>query len=171
MLDVYYPKALHVTGAIVRAQNDGRLPPPDTSRIGSTGKQRELIDAMAYQKVVKAITALGSQLSLLSSEDQQEEFSLVLAESALWSRFTLIGKQSLIAIDAGSAGDGDIVIVTGEPVVYAIVDGDLTLSDAIVSDMARLYGDQEKIDQFMMSFGKLGKQAHTNTKEIGHELW
>ena len=159
MLDVYYPNALHVTGAIWRAQNDGRLSPPDTSLIGATGTQRDLIDAMAYQRIVKAITALGTQLSLLSSEDQQEEFSLVLAESALWSRFTLVGKHSLIAIDAGSPGDADLVIVTGEPVIYSMVRGDLTLSEAFTAGMAKVYGDQKKIDQFMVSFGKVGEQA------------
>ena len=164
MLDVYYPNALHVTGAIWRAQNNGRLSPPDTSRIGATGKQRDLIDAMAYQRIVKAITTLGAQLSLLSSEDQQEEFSLVLAESALWSRFTLVGKHSLIAIDAGSPGGADLVIVTGEPVVYSMVRGDLTLSDAFTAGMAKLYGDQKKIDQFMVSFGKVGEQAQPTSK-------
>lgn len=155
-LNWIYPESLHVRGAIWAAQQDGSLPPLDKERITAWGERRQELEAMAYQKTVSIIRALGRAMKERTPEDRVENFSLVLAETALWSQFTVTSRHDLVAIDVGSAADDDLVIVTDEAALYAIGAGSLSLSDAVASGMMKLYGREEQENSFLKLFGSIG---------------
>jgi hypothetical protein len=158
ILNWFYPNSLHVTGAIWKAQQAGELPWPDTERMMATGPYRKALDAAAFGKIQQALRNLGAAMGQMTPGDHTERFSLVLVEQALWSRFTLGRTWQGVVIDAGGPGDVGLVVVTGEPVIHAMVRGDLALSAAVGSGMVKLYGDTGLIDQFLSTFGGIGNK-------------
>ena len=90
---------------------------------------------------------------------------MVLVEQALWSRFTVNQTFQGVVVDAEGPGDKDLVVVTGDPVIHAMVRGNLTLSVAVASGMVKLYGEPERIDRFVTTYGDIGNLSHDNPKE------
>jgi hypothetical protein len=67
-------------------------------------------------------------------------FSMVLIRVMLWTRFEPAGATLNMEVHAaGPAGD-DVVIVTDEPVIGALLDGRLTAEQARQLGLVRLYG-------------------------------
>ena len=162
VLNWIYPNSLYVTGAIWRAQQEGKLPPPDTARITARGKRRQILDAMAYQKAERAIRALGAELGETTPDGRVGKFSIVLVETVLWTRFRLSSKHKLVAVDVGGPSDGDLVVVTGEPALFAMRNRTLPLSTAVESGFVRLYGRPEQVDDFLKTYGALGSPPTSN---------
>lgn len=163
MLNWIYPNSLDVTGAIWRAQQEGLLPPPDTSRITARGKRREILDAMAFQKTERTIRALGAELGNMTPDGQVGRFSFVLVETALWTQFTVSTKHKLVAVNVGSPRDDDLVVVTGEVALFAMGRGALSLSTAVESGFVKLYGPPEQITHFLEMYGAIGGPTSSAT--------
>ena len=159
VLNWMYPDSLHVHAPIWRAQEDGLLPAPDNARLMAGGEQRKFLDAVAYRKTDRALRALGAAIGNLSAAGQPERFSMVLVESALWAQFAVGPQEQILDIDAGGPNKGDLVAVTGEPVIYAIREGKLTLAEAVESEMIKLYGEPGEIDRFLAAYGDVGTET------------
>lgn len=158
VLNWLYPNSLHVYAPIWRAQEAGALPPYEISRWVATGSERKLLDALAYEKVDRALRALGAGIGETAADKWMQQFSLVLVESALWTRFAVSHIQQIVDVNMSGPGEGDLVVVTGEPVIFAIGKGKLTLSAAFDSEMLKLYGEPEQIDNFLVAYGTVGSQ-------------
>lgn len=155
-LNWHYPDSLHVTGAIWDAQQAGTLPMPDKERIVARGKQRELLELVAYQKTRRSIRALDAAIHKVDVEHSSETFSLVLVETALWSNFKNGENRKPVAVDVDGPGDGDLVVVTGEVALLAIASGTLDLSHAVGEGLVKLYGAPEQVTFFLKQYGTIG---------------
>jgi hypothetical protein len=166
VLNWMYPDSLHVHAPIWEAQEAGVLPQYDKSRMLASGAQRKFLDAVAYRRTDRALRALGAAIGRLSAGGQPERFSMVLVESALWAQFAVSPEQQILDIDAGGPNQGDLVAVTGEPVIYAMRKGRLPLAEAVESGMIKLYGKPVEIDRFLSAYGDVGAQAMPDPKGL-----
>ena len=153
-LNFTYPNALHVTGAIWTGQQAGILPMPDRERLQATGKRRKTLDTRAYWKTTRALHSLGGAFDTIKGE--QIPKAVVLVETALWARY---GRVNEIELHAVGAQAGDLVIVTGAPVLDTIKLGKLTISRALKNGYLRLYGTSEQQQAFLAAHGTIGESA------------
>lgn len=156
ILNWYYPDSLHVTGAISDGQRVGELPPIDKRRILAKGRDRVALDLQVYRQITEDLRAMGAALQKMTPPGQAFSFSLVLVESALWSRLIITDRHVLPAIDVASPAEGDLVVVTGQPVLAAIRSGMLTLDAGIEKGMIKLYGEPEQKVELRQHYGQLG---------------
>lgn len=159
VLNWMYPDSLHVHAPIWRAQAAGLLPPYDKFQPKVASAQQRFLDAVAYRKTEQALSAFAVEAGRLNTDSSPRRFSMVLVERALWAQFTVSGGQPSLNIDAGGPKQGDLVAVTGEPVLYGMQRGRLTLAEAVESGMIKLYGEPEAINGFIAEYGSLGAQA------------
>ena len=142
-----YPNSLHVRSAIWQAQAQGKLP---------------AYEAVTYQETERVLKVLGSRFSKLNTDDQAQGFSVVLVETVLWSQFNPRGSEHKMAIDTDGPIVGDLVVVTDEPVLYAVETEELSLSMAVESGLMKLYGDSEQINNFLNVYGVIGAQTQAS---------
>ncbi len=159
-LNFTYPNALHVTGAIWTGQQAGILPMPDRERLQATGKKRKILDTQAYWKTTRALHSLGGAFDIVTGE--QTPKAVVLVETALWARYSGQGEIELHAVGAQA---GDLVIVTGAPVLDTIKRGKLTISRALNSGYLRLYGTPEQQHAFLAAHGTIGERALPDVRQ------
>jgi hypothetical protein len=153
MLNWLYPNSLHVYAEIWRAQRAGELPSPDAAQ-GSPDQRAP--DLIAFEQAAHALKTLGDRFGSAASDVTSERFSLVLVESVLWTQFEFSGADQRVDIDASGPAKDDLVLVTGEPVLYAMESNTLTLSSAVETGLLKLYGDQARIEHFLSVFGDVG---------------
>lgn len=146
-LNWIYHNCLHVRSAIWQAQAQGKLP---------------ACEAVNYQETERVLKVLGSRFSKLNTDDQTLSFSVVLVETVLWSQFQLSDSQLKMSIDTDGPLVGALVVVTDEPVLYAVETQELSLSIAVESGLVKLYGDPEQINKFLNVYGAIGDQSLTS---------
>lgn len=159
ILNWVYPNSLHVRGAIWNAQEAGELPYPEADRVTAGGSDDNSPDIVAFQETERVLRALCAGLSEMTPDERKERFSLVLVETVLWSQFTLSGTQNKVDVDTDGPIVGDLVVVTDEPVLYAMVEGSLALSTAVKSGLVKLYGQPEQVNHFLELYGTIGGKA------------
>ena len=152
MLNLHYPDALHVDGAVWSAQQAGLLP-LDLKRFQATGSERKILDARAYHETQKALYALGASFEQVSPQVARPGVSVVLTQTMLWTHYPAGGgtKPHLSGPEPG-----DLVVVSDAPVVRTIADGGLRVTEAMEKGLIRLYGTSEQQRAFMNSYGELG---------------
>ena len=141
MLNWVYPNSLHVHWPIWQAQAEGKLPSADT---------------LSFQETERVLKVLSSRFGKLTPADRLERFSMVLVETVLWSQFTVAGSQCEVAIDVEDPIIGQLVVVTDEPVLYALEKDSLALSVALESGLVKLYGQPEQVSNFLDLYGTVG---------------
>jgi len=170
ILNLHYPDALHVNGAVWSAQEKGLLP-LDRKRLQATGAKRKLLDTRAYLETQRALYALGASFERAHPEDTRPGMALVLTETMLWTRYPAGGGIEPHVTDPES---GDLVVVTDEPVVRTIADGQLTVTEALEKGLIRLYGSPEQELGFAERFGDFGAEplpAVDDRKLLRATLW
>ncbi|CTQ55345.1 hypothetical protein LP7551_03886 [Roseibium album] len=152
LLNHYYPNSLHVSGAIWAAQRDGILPMPDRKRLTAIGKERQDLDLRALQNAVRAIVSIDEELHPRLTATNLNA-SIVLVERYLWARFA---SDRELAVHVDGATKGDLVIVTDEPVVTALVAGRMTFEKAQELGVLKFFGTKNQIASFIDSASGLG---------------
>ena len=160
-LNVTYPNALYVTGAIWSAQQAGLLPMPDPKRLRATGNERRRLDAKAYFEAINSLQSLGAAFNLFPNNETSK--AVVLVETALWTRYSEGGQTEFHA--AGPRKE-DLVIVTGTPVIHAIKRGNMPIGRAYKSGYLRLYGSPEQKNVFLAAYSNVGKTQLPETKSV-----
>ena len=138
MIDWAYPKSLHVISAVWRAQLDGVIAgsaqiKPTPSIVGN------------YAASAHVLRRLGKKISAQQAAPARPSFSLVLIGSVLWSRFSTSGDRSEPQIHTGGPAAGDVVVVTDEPVIEALLNGRLAADAAENRGLIRYYGTQADV--------------------------
>jgi hypothetical protein len=139
MLNWSYPDALHVRTAVWMAQRDGAiartepLDPDDPlpARMRQTLRLRE---------TVAALTAVRDRIAGALDGRPTPAFSIVLIGPLLWTRFVPAAGTLQVEVHSAGPAGGDVVIVTDEPVVGALLDVRLTPREARESGLVRFYG-------------------------------
>jgi hypothetical protein len=137
-----HPSAVDVASAIEAAEQAGTLE--------SRSLAAPLASLVGYHRTVKQIERLRDQLS---SADRRRSaplaFSLLLIESALWSRF--MPELTGIALNIHTPGPerGEPVVLTAAPVIRAVLDGRLSASEALNRGLIRV---EAAIDEKLVLF-------------------
>lgn len=129
-LSVAHPSSLPVAMAIASAVAAGRLQP--------------LPDAPPQLALLRATFALRSATAMLDpSAAGLPPVAVVLVEAHLWSRTTSGPGGPQFAAHVAGPGDGDVVLVTGEMALRALLAGQLSWDAALASGLVVVDGPAE----------------------------
>jgi hypothetical protein len=169
MLNWAYPDALHVRTAVWMAQGEGLLvraaPVIDADPASPAYRLQQM---MRLRQTQAGLDALRDGLDAAVDDRALPAFAIVLIGPMLWARFERVNGVLVMASHVAGPAPGDVVIVTDEPVVAALVDGRLTPPAARERGLVKFYGDAQNAEQVSTSLERLaptpGRQAsHTHT--------
>ena len=80
-----------------------------------------------------------------SSAAGAADFSVLLVEPGLWTRYRKQGSGLAMEPHVAAPSSGEVVVITGEPALQALVERRLTLADAIKTGVLRLEGAPEEV--------------------------
>lgn len=126
-----HPSSIPVAVAIGAAVSEGRLAP--------------LVDAPTPIALIRANGAMRNfAMALQSDTSDLPPVAFVLVEAHLWGRAVAgAGKISFQAHAEGPAS-GDVIVVTGEPALAALLDGRLRWDAAIASGLVVVAGPAQE---------------------------
>ncbi len=157
MLNWAYPDALHVTSAVWRAQLEGAI-----SRDDRPAAVKALV---GFRRITADLSAFRDRLAPDRGEPDLPAFSMVLIGPMLWTRFAPAGGALTMSVHASGPEGEDVVVVTDEPVVAALIEGRITPQAAQERGLIRIYGPADKVSAIVdrvlrsrvsMTAGKLG---------------
>ena len=111
-----------IDGAALQAPNIG-----DTLHIDSVGRLH------AFKKAIAASPA---------AENLPSSFSLGYVESRLWSRYSRVDGKLRVDVHTDGPAEGEAVVLTGEPVVTAVLAGKLPVERALAEEMILIDGNE-----------------------------
>lgn len=145
MLNLAYPDALHVRTAVWMAQRDGAISRDEQP--AATDPQTATIRAMfRLRETVVRLGALRDRIGAALDGRPVPAFSIVLIGPMLWTRFERAGAALEMAAHSTGPASEDVVIVTDEPVVAALLDGRVTPREARKLGLVRYYGVQQSME-------------------------
>jgi hypothetical protein len=156
MLNFIYPKSLYVIPAVFHAQADHLIDRDD--------RPPAVKGLLGYQQAVAKLVLLRDRLAAVSGEDPKPAFAIMLIGPALWARFEPNADGLAMAPHVGGPAPGDVVIVTDEPVVAALVDGRLTAAAAAELGLVRYYGASEAVSAAEAWLDRSTQQTHASVK-------
>jgi hypothetical protein len=167
-LNFVYPKALYVTSAVWRAQLDGVIPRSEPS-----AESKSLVAGRSkYDTAVTQMGSLRDKLSLAIEDRPVAAFSIVLLGPVLWTRFVPEGSALTMTPHVFGSTNSDVVIVTDEPVIRALVDGQVTAQAARDLGLIRFYGEPDRVQEMITWFDRLpvptNKTALESLQQISH---
>lgn len=131
-----YPDALYVRTAVWQAEDAGLLPPRRRSQ--SPGP-------LAFYRAAAVMKQLGAKLAKAKLAETGSAMSVVLIPQVMWTRFE-VGSDGVSARShADGPAGGDVVIVTSEKVVRALLDGSLNAALAEEYGLLRFYGGEKQV--------------------------
>lgn len=130
-----HPKSLDVAFAISDAVGKGIVKPlpASPSKAGQAG----------YWKAQERVSRFQTYLPASASGTQN--VSLLLVDSQLWSRFKAAGAGYEMVAHAEGAAAGDVVVITAEPVIAMILDGQLTVKAALDTGVLAIEGETDAV--------------------------
>lgn len=169
MLHWACPDALHLRTAVWRVQRDGFLAPVESLQaVDPASSQARLQQMMRLRDTQVRLDALRVALDGTAAGGTLPPSAVVLIGPMLWARFERADGAFVMASHVAGPAPGDVVIVTDEAVVAALVDGRLTPLAARERGLVKFYGDAQNAEQVSTWFERLvpplGRQAsHTRT--------
>jgi hypothetical protein len=152
MLNWVYPNALYVTSAVWKAQLDGLL-----SRDDRPAATRALL---GYGTAVKELGQLRDGLSLVRDHGRDDPtISVVLIGPMLWARLAPANTGLEMIPHTTGPSNGDVVIVTDEPVIKALVEGQVASQTARELGLIRFYGAPEAVQRAASWLDRLTQPA------------
>jgi hypothetical protein len=126
-----HPKSIGVALAVRDAIVAGVIEPAtDPAVAGRAG----------YWRAVGHLTTLQRALSSARAESRIS-VSVLFIDSGLWARLTSAPNGFAMDVHTDGAKDGDLVVVTGEPVLAAILDNRLSVAAALERGVMALDGE------------------------------
>lgn len=136
ILNWIYPDALHVVSAVWRAERAGVLPP--RSGLPASG-------SFAFYRAAASMEKLGALLEHRKAAETGPDIAVVLLPAAMWTRYVRRADRIDVTIHVPGPERDDVVVVTDEKVVRALVGGDLNLENAFAHGLMRFYGRDEAL--------------------------
>lgn len=148
MLNWAYPDALHVRTAVWMAQRDGVLarsqPPAAVDPEAPTFRFEQML---RYRAVQARLESLRGGIERALQDAPMPALAIVLIGPMLWTRLEVVDGGLSMVPHATGPTTGDVVLVTDEPVVTALVDGRLGARDLREWGLVRLYGSEQAVAQ------------------------
>jgi hypothetical protein len=163
-LNLVYPKALWVRTAVWEARQAGLLPPPADDPVSpevAAARAQGLVSVAdtALQRAAGYLHALERSLAAGSPAQAAPSLSVLLIGPVLWSRIVPGTENSGLQFHVASPRSGDVVMVTDEPVVAALVDGTLAPRAALDRGLVRFYGEDAMVRAAVAAFEALAPSA------------
>jgi hypothetical protein len=133
-LAVAHASSIPVAMAIGGAVTAGRLQPPI-----------EVPAQIALTRASLAMRAFAGSLD--PSAEGLPPVAVVLVEAHLWGRATSGPRGPQFAVHVDGPSTGDVILVTGEPALRALLAGDMTWSAALGSGLVVIDGAPEARDR------------------------
>ena len=132
-----HPGSLTVAVALRKGADSGlidgaalrRPSPGSTLHISSVGRLH------AFKKAIAASPA---------AENLPASFSLGYVENRLWSRYSRVDGKIRVDIHTDGPAEGEAVVLTGEPVITAVLAGKLSVESALAEKMILIGGDESE---------------------------
>ena len=145
ILNLVFPKSLYVKSAIWQAQLDGVLP-----RVDTAAANKSLVAGRAkYDAVAARLGSFRNGLTAAHGDRPWVSFSLVLLGPVLWTRFAPDGPDLTMTPHVSGPANGDVVLVSDETVIGALIDGRVTPQAARDLGLIRFYGEPERVHDMM----------------------
>ncbi|BCH29033.1 hypothetical protein MesoLjLc_09630 [Mesorhizobium sp. L-8-10] len=136
ILNWVYPDALHVMSAVWQAEHAGVLPPRSASAASGP---------LAFYRAASSMEKLGARLEYRIATEAGPDIAVVLLPAAMWTRHVRRPDGINVKTHVPGPEKDDVVVVTSEKVVRALLAGDLTLEDAQAHGLMRFYGKDEAL--------------------------
>jgi hypothetical protein len=135
VLNWVYPNALHVGTAVWQAEDAGLLP----ARTQAAGP-------LAFYRAASVMKHFGARLAAAKLGQAQLSVSVVLIPQVMWTRLQIGPEDVSVRSHEDGPSAGDVVIVTNEKVVRALLDGRLSATVAEDYGLLRLYGVRQQVE-------------------------
>lgn len=159
MLNWAYPDALHVRTAVWMAQQSGLLsrpePVPAADRLSPTARFEQ---SVRLGETLGHLIALHGRLVAAIGGAPSPAIAIVLIGPMLWVRFDASNGAVPLVLHATGPSPEDVVIVTDEPVIDALVEGRLSAQDLQALGLMRAYGAAEPVQRVWSLFDALARQ-------------
>jgi hypothetical protein len=133
-INIRYPKAMYVRAAVADAERDGLLP--------RGASHRAALDPFDFYRTTTKLQRFGKRLARMRGSASGAGISLVLLDVALWTRYQPAADGYIAHVHAEGPAKGDLVLITEVPVLTALLDGGLSMPDAIKAELVRFYGPE-----------------------------
>jgi hypothetical protein len=136
-LDSMYPGSLSVAVALRSAADNGLI---DAAALEAPSKGTALYadTVRRLQEFRKALAASPAAAELPSS------FSLGYVESHLWARYSQSDGEVRVDVHTDGPAEGEAVVLTGEPVLTAVLAGRLSVDRALAEGMILIDGEEKE---------------------------
>jgi hypothetical protein len=145
MLNWTYPDALHVSTAVWQGRQAGVLP----QRMANA-------DLLAYHKTVALLQHWRTALQDVAAKHALPAFSVVFIDTMLWSRFVAAAEAVDVQIHQDGPQPEDLVVVSDEAVIAAVLAGKVQIKDAVESNLIRIYGDPDTAARWLRTMSAGG---------------
>lgn len=144
-----HPKSIGVALAVRDAVVAGLVEPPvDPVQAGRAGYWR----AVGHLKGLQRALSSGNYESLTP-------VSILFIDSGLWARLTPSSDGLAMDVHTEGAKDGDVVIVTSEPVLAAVLDSRLPATAAFHRELIVIDGPGETLTQQLLLKGLTSQES------------
>jgi hypothetical protein len=130
-LDGMHPGSLSVAVALRKAADSGV--------IDAAALEAPHTHAALY---VDTVARLQAFRSALAASELPTGFSLGYVESGLWSRYARAGRDIALEVHTDGPADGEAVVLTGEPVLRALLAGTLSVDRAEAEGLVVIDADE-----------------------------
>lgn len=136
-LNIVYPNALYVQGAVDQALRDGVLLPAHFTKRG---------DFFALERTSRNLRLFAGSLGVGATSDLPE-FAMVLMGPVLWTRF--MPDEDGVGMETHIAGPNPdkVVVVSDVAALAALIMGDVSGEYANQAGLVRYYGDPGDIER------------------------
>jgi hypothetical protein len=125
---IFHPGSIDVASAVEIAEQAGIIAPQPGPAAASL---------VAYHRTVKRIEQFRTLIEA-GGTTSTPAFSLVLIESALWSRFTPNPAGLMLAIHTSGPNEDEPVVLSNGGVIQSVLDGRLSAADALHRGLIRV---------------------------------
>jgi hypothetical protein len=136
-LNWMYPNALYVGTAVWSAQRQGSIARDD--------RPEALKKLLGYHSAVESLDSFRNRLAAGLDGGMAPAFSMVLFEPMLWTHFEPAGSVVNMKPHVDGPSQGDVIVVTDEPVILALIDGRIAPRTARELGLMRFYGSAEAV--------------------------
>jgi hypothetical protein len=136
-LNWWYPKSMQVGTAVWIAQHQGLIDPVE--------QPAALAGPIGAGHATHALRLWRDRLAGSTAGGTTPAFAIVLYGPMLWTRFEATGTAVDMTPHVAGPTPGDVVIVTDEPVIAALLDQRVTPQAARELGLMRLYGPAQAV--------------------------
>ena len=158
-LNWMYPKALYVGTAVWSAEQQGTIARDD--------RPEALKKLLGYHIAVERLGVFRDRLSASLDAGAAPAFSVVLFGPMLWTHFEAAGAALNMTPHVDGPASEDVVIVTDEPVIVALIGARITPQAARELGLMRFYGSPDTVRDVTRWLDRLSPGAGGRAVAIG----